>query len=158
MKKSRKCKPRPQGVRTPIAVSNNQAAVRVSSAELRRLVEFVARREGCRVAGVDLAIVADEAISGVNRRFLHHDRPTDVLSFDLSQGQPPGLSLEVIVSGDAAVRQGPLHGHSPGEELMIYVIHGLLHQMGYEDATVRGGARMHARQDELLAEFLRRRR
>lgn len=37
---------------------------------------------------------------------------------------------------------------------MLYVVHGLLHLMGYEDESVRGAAKMHARQEELLADFL----
>jgi ssRNA-specific RNase YbeY (16S rRNA maturation enzyme) len=41
---------------------------------------------------------------------------------------------------------------------MRYVVHGLLHQTGYDDATVRGAARMHAREDELLAAFAASRR
>jgi len=40
---------------------------------------------------------------------------------------------------------------------MLYVIHGLLHLMGYDDGEHRSAARMHAREEELLAAFLSRR-
>jgi probable rRNA maturation factor len=52
-----------------------------------------------------------------------------------------------------AAKQGPLRGLTAGHELMLYIVHGLLHQMGYEDSTVRGRARMHAREDYLLDLF-----
>ncbi len=148
-----------------IVVSSSQKALRVLRKRLSELVKFVARSEGVRLGQVDIAVVDSAGISGVNRRFLGHARPTDVISFDLSDapaqavGAPKrGLSVQLVVCGDLAVRQGPLHGLKPQHELMLYVIHGLLHQMGYEDTSIRGGARMHAREEELLKEFLRQKR
>ncbi len=107
---------------------------------------------------VDLALVASSEISGVNRRFLGHEGATDVISFDLSDKDVPGLCAQLVVCGDLAARQAKAHGLKPSHELMLYVIHGLLHLMGYEDTSIRGGARMHAREEELLKEFLEDRR
>ena len=69
-----------------------------------------------------------------------------------------GLSGQIIVCGDVAAEQARLRGLPAQEELMLYVVHGLLHLMSYEDLTVRGAAGMHAREEELLREFLARRR
>jgi probable rRNA maturation factor len=66
--------------------------------------------------------------------------------------------VQLVVCGDVAVEQARLRGLKPQHELMLYVIHGLLHMMGYEDTSIRGGAKMHAREDELLKEFLAWRR
>ena len=63
-----------------------------------------------------------------------------------------------MVCGDLAVEQAKARGLKARDELMLYVIHGLLHLMGYEDTSIRGGARMHAREEELLKEFLKNRR
>ena len=128
-------------------------SLRVPKARLCRLVEFVARREGQRLASVDLAVVGAGEIAGLNRQWLSHAGQTDVLSFDLSDDASQGLALQLVVCGDVAAREGELRGHGPQRELMLYVVHGLLHAMGYEDLTIRGGARMHAREDELLADF-----
>lgn len=125
----------------------------VSDAALRKLIRLVAAAEGCRLAEVDLALVGGEEMAGHNRRFLRHAGQTDVLSFDLSDASRPGLSIQLIVCTDMAAKQGPLRGLTAGHELMLYIVHGLLHQMGYEDATVRGRARMHAREDYLLDLF-----
>ena len=125
----------------------------VSDADLRKLIRLVAAAEGCRLAEVDLALVGGDEMAGHNRRFLRHAGQTDVLSFDLSDSSRPGLSLQLIVCTDMAAKQAPLRGLSAGHELMLYIVHGLLHQMGYEDSTVRGRARMHAREDYLLDLF-----
>lgn len=120
------------------------------------LVDFVARREGTRVAEVDLAIVGAGEIASLNRRYLSRTAATDVLSFDLSESGRGGLCVQLVVCGDVAASQAAARGLSAQRELMLYVVHGLLHQMGYEDESIRGAAKMRAREDELLAEFLRR--
>ena len=63
------------------------------------------------------------------------------------------LVAQIVVCADVAVRQGRLRRHSPARELMLYVVHGLLHLMGYDHATARAAACIHAREDELLTAF-----
>ena len=141
-----------------MTVSSRQAALRVNRRRLADLVRFVARREGAELAAVDLAVVDEPAIAQLNRRYLGHAGPTDVISFDLSDATQRGIAAQVVVCADVATRQGPLHGLAPTAELMLYVVHGLLHLMGYDDQSVRGSARMRARQDEILDEFLKKTR
>jgi probable rRNA maturation factor len=136
-----------------VLISSSQRAVRVDRARLARLLRFVARKEGFRLGQIDLAVVGKDEITSHNRRWLRHAGATDVLSFDLSEGG--GLSGQLIVCGDVAAEQAHLRGLPAQEELMLYVVHGLLHLCDYDDQTVRGAARMHAREEELLREFLR---
>lgn len=143
----------PKKPKATIAISSSQKALRVPRKRIERLVAFVAAAEGMRLAEVDLAVVPDGQIASLNRRYLRHAGPTDVLSFDLSEGGG-GLAAQLVVCGDVAVREARLRRLPPQRELMLYVVHGLLHLMGYEDQTVRGAARMHAREEELLRSFL----
>ena len=145
---ARKRKPPPQ-----VTISKHATGTRVPRRRLRRLIEFVAEAEGQTIAAVDLAVVGDAEIAALNRRHLGRGGATDVLSFDLSDAAHTGIVAQIVVSGDRAARQAQLRGHAAGRELMLYVVHGLLHLMGYDDSSVRGGARMHAREDKLLAAF-----
>jgi probable rRNA maturation factor len=120
---------------------------------LTQLVRFVAQAEGQRLGQIDLAIVGKSEITAHNRRWLRHDRATDVISFDLS-GETPGLCGQLIVCGEVAAEQAGLRGLPARQELMLYVVHGLLHLMGYDDDAIRAAAKMHAREEELLREFL----
>ena len=92
---------------------------------------------------VSVAVVDDPAIHRLNREFLQHDYPTDVLSF-LLEREGDQLEGEVIVSSDTAVRSAAQYGWTPENELLLYVIHGTLHLVGYDDL-----------QPELLAEMRR---
>ena len=117
---------------------------------------FVAAAEGYPVADADIAVVDSAKMAELNRRYLRHAGATDVLSFDLSQAPKQGLSVQLIVCGDVAVAQAASRGLKPRCELLLYIVHGLLHVMGYEDQSIRGAVRMNARQEELLEEYLGR--
>lgn len=138
---------------THIAISISDRSVRVPRARLERLIHFVAGKEKVRLGRIDLAIVSPQEIAALNRQYLRHAGPTDVLSFDLSDAAEPGISAQLIVCATVAKRQAPLHGMKPAEELMLYIIHGLLHAMGYDDTSIRAAAKMSARQEELLRQF-----
>ena len=136
-----------------VLISSSQKSLRVPRKRIAELVAFVAQAEGVRVTEIDLAVVRSDEIARLNRRFLGRRGLTDVLSFDLSESSAGGLYAQIVACGDVAVRQGRLHGVGPQQELMLYVVHGLLHLMGYDDATARAAAEMHAREQQLLEVF-----
>ena len=75
---------------------------------------------------------------------------TDVLSFAYSdEGEP--LAGEIIVNAELAARQAAGRPHSAQDELMLYLVHGLLHLLGYDDHTEEDVGRMRRREHEVLA-------
>jgi len=139
-----------------VAISSTQKAIRVPRKRIAELVAFVAEIEGCRIGEVDIAVVDSAKMAELNRRYLRHAGTTDVLSFDLSESPKAGLSIQLIVCGDVARTEAAARGLKPARELMLYIVHGLLHMLGYEDQSVRGSVRMQARQEEILDQFLAR--
>ena len=119
-----------------------------------RLVESVRRvltDGGIEAAQISLAVVDDATIHDLNRQFLDHDEPTDVLSFLLEAGPP--LEGEIVVSADTAVRSAKAYGWPAESELLLYVIHGALHLAGLDDATADKQAEMRAAERKHLASF-----
>jgi probable rRNA maturation factor len=137
-----------------VAISSTQKALRVGRKAIAELVAFVSAAEGYPIADADIAVVDSAKMAELNRRYLRHSGATDVLSFDLSEAPKIGLSVQLIVCGDVAAAEAAARGLTPSRELLLYVVHGLLHVMGYEDESIRGSVRMRARQEELLAQFL----
>jgi probable rRNA maturation factor len=90
---------------------------------------------------VVVALVDDETIAGLHRRFLGMSGPTDVLSF------PEG---EIVVSAETAARQAEARGVRPLHELLLYVVHGALHLKGYDDRGAAPRARMRAAERRIL--------
>ncbi len=103
---------------------------------------------------LEVALVDDAGITALNRRFFHRDRPTNVISFPA--GDDPASLGELIVSVDTARRETEPLGYSPEEGVLYYLVHGLLHLVGYEHVGVpeAAAAAMAARQEELFAALL----
>lgn len=135
-----------------VALANQQRRLAVDGALLRRAVESILREEGYHFANVSLAVVDDPAIHRLNRQYLAHDEPTDVLSFLLERGEGT-LAGEVIVSADTAARTAPQFHWTAAEELLLYVIHGALHLAGYDDATPAARRTMRRRERYWLGQL-----
>ena len=118
-------------------------------ADLVRIAEAAARLAG-RPFDLSVAVMSDVEIRRVNRRALGHDYATDVVSFPLSDGDDPVLRGDLAVSRDTARREAARRGHSPYHELMLYVVHGVLHLVGHDDQSVRARARMRKAEREVL--------
>ena len=130
---------------------------------LRKLVRTICRRfrepGGFEACQISIAIVDDAEITRLNARFLGRNAVTDCLSFDLSDARTQDAdaassrTLELIVNGELAIRQAALRGHSAEAELALYVTHGLLHQLGFDDCTPRKARKMHSAEDAILQEL-----
>jgi probable rRNA maturation factor len=99
-----------------------------------------------------LAVVDDPAIRELHRKYLEEDEPTDVLSFVLERSEDC-LEGAVVVSGETARATAPQFGWPAEDELLLYVIHGVLHLVGYEDATPPQQAAMRAQERAYLSRF-----
>ena len=106
-------------------------------ARLETLIAAICARFEISGATISVGIVDDAEISALNETFLGHEGTTDCLSFDLSDEQAPDgpRAFDLIVNGQMAVRQAAERGHSGAAELALYVTHGLLHQLGFDDLT-----------------------
>lgn len=81
---------------------------------------------------VNVVITSDDEIAKLNKKHLSHNRPTDVLSFNIDETLPDGRYYlgDVIVSRETAERQAQAAGHSVEVEISELIAHGLLHLQG----------------------------
>jgi probable rRNA maturation factor len=131
-----------------IEIADEQVHLLLDRRLLRKAVRRVIRDTGLRKARISVAIVDDETMARLNWRHLRHRGPADVLSFPLEQGD--SLEGEVVVGAEAALRAAPRYGWPPHDELLLYVIHGTLHLVGYDDTTPALRAEMQKRETEIL--------
>jgi len=138
-----------------IQIANNFTGIDAPPSKIKKLVRAVLDRFGLSKGTVSIAIVDDAEIRKLNNRFLNRKSNTDCLSFDLSDtldSQSPKL-FELIVNGEMAVRQANLRGHSSQAELALYITHGLLHNLGFDDATDSKAGKMHDMEDNILQQL-----
>jgi probable rRNA maturation factor len=140
-------------IRVPL--SNRQKIVPVDKPALRRAVLHTLASEGVAAARIHLVIVDDATIQGLNRRYLSHDEPTDVLTFpQADEGGGDGiLEGEIVISAQTAARAAPDYRSSVEDEMALYAVHGVLHLLGYDDLETSARARMRSREKTILAEL-----
>ena len=134
-----------------LELSDTQAILRVDPGLVRSVALHVLAAEGVAEADLSVAIVDDATIRAINRRHLGHDWPTDVISFPMDAADHDTLDGEVVVSAETADNHAGRHGIDPIGELVLYLIHGLLHLRGFDDLDDESRARMRRREDELIA-------
>jgi probable rRNA maturation factor len=118
--------------------------------KLGKVVRAVCNRFGLANVTVGIAIVDNKQIRILNRRFLNRKTVTDCLAFDLSEHKSNHKWFELVVNGDRAISQAAARGHSPQAELALYVTHGLLHNLGFDDLLPSQAKKMHRMEDEIL--------
>jgi probable rRNA maturation factor len=133
-----------------IAVQNQQRRLRVDKRQLKRALRLVLTDAEIHSADISVAIVDDATIAGVHAEFLNDDSPTDVISFVLDSS-PGHLEGEIVASADTATTRAPQYRWSPEEELLLYVIHGALHLVGYDDTTPKSRRIMRKMERKYLA-------
>jgi len=85
---------------------------------------------------LSVSIVGDRTIRGINREYLARDRPTNVISFPLQEGECAGITPhalgDVVISADTAAREAAEGGMETFERLIFLLLHGILHLCGYD--------------------------
>ena len=145
-----------------IEISNQQEKMTVTQAIEDRIIEVL--EETARVHEVDdlaevsLMFTDDETIHEMNREYRGIDRPTDVLSFALEEGEEEeiyggpeeNLLGDIIISVETATRQAEEYGHSVEREMAFLALHGMLHLLGYDHMEEEERLEMEAHQKEIL--------
>jgi probable rRNA maturation factor len=96
---------------------------------------------------VSLLLTDDAGIARLHAEYLGDPTPTDVMSFDVDD------TAEIVVSVQTARRVAAERGHRARAELVLYVVHGLLHTLGYDDRTARDRARMRSAERAVLQQL-----
>ena len=134
-----------------VQISSSFEGADIDLERLTRLVKDICRQFEVLGAAVSIAIVDDEEMIRINKEFLRHSHATDVISFDLSDATiGTGKHFELAVNGEQALREAGERHHSIQAELSLYITHGLLHNLGFDDSTQEQAKKMHETEDEIL--------
>src|SRR5262245_34007781 len=126
----------------------------VDAARLKKAVRLILKDAGIQSAEISIAIVSDERMHELNRQYLQHNYPTDVLSFVLAHNaRAKSLDGEIIASSDYAAREALRYRWTIDDELLLYIIHGCLHLVGYDDTTAKAKSAMRDTEGKYLQLF-----
>lgn len=137
-----------------IYITNDQEALPVDEPLIRRAIDAILRDAGVTGGEISIAIVDEPTLTELHDRFMNDNSPTDVMSFVLDRSEDGArLEGEVVVSADMAVDRAEEYNMNPSDELLLYIIHGTLHLVGYDDIDAKDRAEMRQQEQKYLTEL-----
>jgi|YNPNPStandDraft_1061719.scaffolds.fasta_scaffold01372_4 probable rRNA maturation factor len=101
---------------------------------------------------IEISFLTKEQISKLNKEFLNHLGPTDVITFNYSNiTNQNTLTGEILVCPDIALEQSKLYSTTFENELLRYIIHGILHLLGFNDESPVEKRKMRIKENKILA-------
>jgi probable rRNA maturation factor len=137
-----------------IDIRNLQDKIEVDEKEIKKCASAVLEDMGEKGSELSLLLVSDARIKVLNRKYRDKNSSTDVLAFAMRSGegvsgQSPILG-DVVISVETADREAAKRKISLKREICLYVVHGILHLLGYDDEDSAARKKMKAKQDELM--------
>ncbi|MCF6267362.1 MAG: rRNA maturation RNase YbeY [Desulfuromusa sp.] len=123
---------------------------------MRKIARRILSVSGYPEAELSILILDDAGIQEINRAYLQRDRPTNVISFAMQEGEGAGLLPlvlgDVVISAERAAADAAAAGIPFEHELWFLLVHGVLHLLGYdhERGTAQDAERMEARESEIF--------
>lgn len=111
----------------------------------RRLLRQIAADHEIVAGEISVAIVNSATIQQLHAEYLDDETPTDVLSFGLAR-RGDWLEGQIVACAEVAREVARRQGRSAEAELLLYLVHGMLHLVGYDDLTAKD-ARVMRRQE-----------
>ena len=145
-----------------ILVENLQKKVALNPPQILKIAKTILRYEGVKKVSLSIVFVTRQRIKALNKKFLRRDYGTDVLAFDLTErkgtarraptpGNVKQIIGDIIISTDAALKNARIYKTALSQELTLYLIHGILHLLGFDDHQSRDIQKMRKKEQELLA-------
>ncbi|MBO9561443.1 MAG: rRNA maturation RNase YbeY [Niastella sp.] len=127
-----------------ISLSNRQG--------LKAFIPTIFKREKISFKSLTYIFCSDDYLLDINRQYLQHDYYTDIITFDLSEGEG-GVAGEIYISVDRVKDNARQFNTTMGEELHRVIFHGALHLCGYKDKTTREEKLMREKEAEYLVRW-----
>ncbi|MBS0654637.1 MAG: rRNA maturation RNase YbeY [Verrucomicrobia bacterium] len=120
-----------------VTVSIRQSALSLKSQKkkIAQIATCVVESEKRRCDELAIFFVSEKQICEMHGRYFNDPSPTDCISFPMCDEEEPGYSYlgDVFVCPETAMNYAEKHGIDPYRETTLYIVHGLLHLLGYDD-------------------------
>ncbi|MDP6963948.1 MAG: rRNA maturation RNase YbeY, partial [Planctomycetota bacterium] len=117
--------------------------------QITRVVEICFINHSDISAHLELCFMKEPQHCDAHQQFLNNSAPTDVMSFPYGDDDCFG---ELLINVEMAIRRAPEFSHSAVIELMLYIVHGTLHLLGFDDYQPSDIKKMRQAESEIMAQ------
>lgn len=142
-----------------IQIDNRHKRIKIDKRNIRAAMRKLLKILDCENKEISLTFVDDATIQQINKQYLSKDKPTNVISFSLQEGEFGGVNPDVlgdiVISADTAASDADQGQLSFDEEILFLMIHGLLHLLGYnhENTSPSNSQKMKKKEEELFRQL-----
>ena len=141
-----------------VRIRNQQKKIRISQKWIKEVVKEILKDLGYQKWETSILLVDDKQIKVINKKYLHRNRPTDVISFSQIEGEFGHINTrllgDVVISVETARRQAKEASTTLQYEIAFLLIHGILHLLGYDhEGSAEKAREMRVKEKELLGKI-----
>jgi len=138
-----------------IKIKNLQIKVPLNHNQIKAQIKAILLKEKIKDANLCFVFVGHQTIRAFNRKFLKRNYATDVLAFESEfdhwiKRKNQAIAGDIVISTDAALKNHKEFKTTVSEELALYIIHGILHLIGYDDHNKKDILKMRKKECELM--------
>jgi len=140
---------------TKISIINSQKKIKLNIEMLRKIAAAALSYLKEDAGFLSVYIIDDSEMRRLNHQYRRTDSPTDVLAFSMREGRQlrgeEGILGDVVISAQAAACQARRLKRKVSDEMNLYLVHGILHLVGFDDSRPKDRKKMEKLQDCILA-------
>jgi probable rRNA maturation factor len=138
-----------------ILIESRQKKIDIDIPRVRKAVNNILSYLHIEDSEISLLFVDDEGITDINYNYLNRNFATDVIAFPMREGEygdiNPHILGDIVISVETTRRYGEQEGIPFNDELDYYIIHGLLHLLGYDhEGSETESERMKQKEKEIF--------
>jgi probable rRNA maturation factor len=131
-----------------VEIANLQKHYKIKNSIIKRAAKEVLGKK-YNGAKLSIAFVDNNEIKKLNNRYFNLNEVTDVIAFPLNNHMS-SLNGEIVISVETAVATAGKENIDVEGEVILYVVHGLLHLLGYRDGNRNDANIMHDKEYRIL--------
>lgn len=133
--------------------NNGSLATLKERNRLKLFLTHLSSAEGRELESLSYVFCSKKDIVDINKRFLAHNYPTDIITFDLSNSKKEKIIAEIYVCPEVVYENARHYQQTRTMEIHRVIFHGLLHLCGYDDKTGPQQKKMREKENEWLEKY-----
>lgn len=137
-----------------INIYNSQKSIKISKRSIQKQIKAVLQSENVNCDELSLYLIDEKSIKKLHKDFFNDDTSTDCISFPIDSPEEfhnYSILGEVFVCPEVAIRYSKEHDISSYDETTLYIIHGLLHLLGYDDISEKDKTTMRKKEKKCMS-------
>ena len=135
-----------------IEITDRQREMKISKLSVKSLVKAVLDIYEIRCSLISIFFIREKETCSLHEQFFQDPSITDCMTFPMDDPyeEPCEMLGEIFVCPQVARDYALSHQSDPYKELSLYVVHGILHLLGYDDLTPKDRVKMRKEEKRCL--------